>query len=165
MCHSDTLHRSQVVCRVTGAQAEMVITCLQPAAKKRPLDTRPTWYKIALLVSSHSEANPRQLNLKRCQFKAMFRLCIFIFQTLLLIKDAFDNSLLNAHRNCVLFEILIITYVDTVMCGCTHIFLVSTFLVIGEKSRIKAELISPMYESTAPPVCSKPCLMTTSIRD
>lgn len=56
---------------VTGAQTEMVITRLQPAAKKRPLDTRPTWYKIALLVSSHSEANPRQLNLKRCQFKAM----------------------------------------------------------------------------------------------
>lgn len=84
--------------RVTGAQTEMVITCLQPAAKKRPLDTGPTQDKIAPLVSSHSEAKLRQQS-QRCQFKALVaRSCIFIVQTLLLNKYAYDNSLLNAHR-------------------------------------------------------------------
>lgn len=86
--------------RVTGAQAEMVITCLQPAAKKRPLDTGPARDKIAPLVSSHSEANPRQQS-QRCQFKALVSCsCIFIVETLLLNKYAYDNSLLNARRKC-----------------------------------------------------------------
>lgn len=155
--------------RVTGAQTEMVISCLQPAAKKRPLDTGPTWGKIAPLVSSHSEANPRQQS-QRCQLKASVSCsCIFIVETLLLNKYAYDNSLAHIHiENAdtrVFFPIITCETDDQSMVALVFFSFSIIFCVFSVYQTFRLNQIRSVRWPRPAPTCLKLGLMTTLIRE
>lgn len=164
MCHADTLHRSQVVCRVQShwSTDRDVDNLPTTSSQKKPLDTGPTRDKIAPLVSSHSEANPRQQS-QRCQFKALVACsCIFIIETLWLNEYTYDNSLLNAHKK--LNETKITHETDDRKHLC-FFFFNHFFCIFSVYQTFRLDQIHSVRWLRSAPPCLKLGLMTTPIRE